>query len=139
MDINWDDFNYDDVNWNEIIKRYLNNSDDSQFRINYNEDGSIGGFDPNIWYQPENYKLDKEELEKCDKFITSEEAIYYENTHLYESLCGLTDMPSNKSKRILENDNIFHSGKEKIIEELISYFEELEEYEKCAKLIKLLK
>ena len=48
-------------------------------------------------------------------------------------------MPSNKSKRILENDNIFHSGKEKIIEELISYFEELEEYEKCAKLIKLLK
>ena len=133
--INWDDFNYDDINWNEIIKRYFNSDNDG---INYNEDGSIGGFDPNVWYQPEHYKLDEEELEKWNKFNTSEEAIYYENTHLYESLCGLTDMPSNKAKRIIENDNIFHSGKDKIIKELISYFEELEEYEKCANLLKLL-
>ena len=94
--INWDDFNSDDINWEEIWNKFNSGG------INYNEDGSIEGFDPNIWYQPEHYKLDREELEKWDKFNTSDEAIYYENTHLYESLCGLNDVPSNKAKRILE-------------------------------------
>ena len=137
--INWDDFNYDDINWDDLKKLF--------------EGGNTGEsyFDPNDWYASDatysfnDYK-DKMEInyqewlkgELIEEEMDDEELRYYENDNLYESLCGLNDMPSNKSKRILEKDNIFHSGKDKIIKELISYFEELEEYEKCANLLKLL-
>ena len=138
--INWDDFNYDDLNWREYLKNLFDD-----------EKCNEGGFDPNDWYTSdatysyEDYK-DKMDInyqewlkgELLEEEMDDEELRYYENDNLYESLCGLNDMPSNKAKRILEKDNIFHSGKDKIIKELISYFEDLEEYEKCANLIKLL-
>ena len=137
--INWDDFNYDDINWDDLKK--------------YFEGGNTGEsyFDPNDWYAAGatySYEEYKDKMdgnyqewlkgELLEEEMDDEELRYYENDNLYESLCGLNDMRSNKSKRILEKDNIFHSGKDKIIKELISYFEELEEYEKCANLLKLL-
>tara|TARA_Y100001963_G_scaffold86585_1_gene119731 strand:- start:1728 stop:2150 length:423 start_codon:yes stop_codon:yes gene_type:complete len=139
--INWDDFNYDDLNWREYLKNLFDND----------EKCNEGSFDPNDWYAAGatySYEEYKDKMdgnyqewlkgELLEEEIDDEELRYYENDNLYESLCGLNDMPSNKSKRILEKDNIFHSGKDKIIKELISYFEELEEYEKCANLLKLL-
>ena len=127
--INWDDFNYDDINWDDL-KKYFEGSNTGE-----------SYFDPNSWYTTNSNDINYQEWlkgELLEDEMDDEELRYYENDNLYESLCGLNDMPSNKSKRILEKDNIFHSGKDKIIKELISYFEELEEYEKCANLLKLL-
>ena len=127
--INWDDFNYDDINWDDLKKLFEGSNTGESY------------FDPNDWYTTNSTDMNYQEWlkgELLEEEMDDEELRYYENDNLYESLCGLNDMPSNKAKRILENDNIFHSGKDKIIKELISYFEELEEYEKCANLLKLL-
>ena len=127
--INWDDFNYDDINWDDL-KKYFEGSNTGE-----------SYFDPNSWYTTNSNDINYQEWLKGELLkdeMDDEELRYYENNNLYESLCGLNDMPSNKAKIILEKDNIFHSGKDKIIKELISYFEDLEEYEKCANLLKVL-
>ena len=138
--INWDDFNYDDINWDDLKK--------------YFEGGNTGEsyFDPNDWYASGatySYNDYKEGFDKnyqewlkqdlANDDIDEEEAIYLESNNLYEVLMKIDNCSATeKNKILLQKDNIFHSGKDKIIKELISYFEELEEYEKCANLLKLL-
>ena len=113
--INWDDFNYDDINWEKF------------------NDGMWTSNSTGPVYNPDDYMMGK-----------SEEELEYETyNNTYEVLVGINTVEniernSNTARFLFDPNsyNIFHC-KEKLIKELIDYFEEIEEYEKCEKLIKI--
>ena len=116
-DINWDDFNWDkfkddmDGMWNSSHTGNYYNSD-NYFQI------------PNIDEKSEE-ELEYEAFNNTYKMLLNGEKVV-NGAYIFD--------PEEYRKK----DNIFFD-KNKLIDKIINYFCELEEYEKCAELLKLKK
>ena len=110
MNINWEDFNFED--------------------FNSNNDGMWNSSHTGNYYNPDNYKELKSEEEK--------EYEAFNNT--YKMLLGGEKVVNGAyifdPEEYRTRDSIFFD-KNKLIDKIINYFCELEEYEKCAKLLKI--
>ena len=110
MNINWEDFDFED----------------------FNNDGMWNSSHTGATYNPNDLPLEK-----------SEEELKYEAfNNTYKMLLGGEKVVNGEyifdPEEYRTRDNIFFD-KNKLIDKIINYFCELEEYEKCAKLLKLKK
>ena len=126
-DINWDDFNYGDLNWDEFSNGMWNSNSTGGY-YNSNE-GSNNIFNGEI----DEDELTHQAFNNTYKILVGLKTIEEIMDEGNDTTPFIFDPEEFKSK-----DNIFHS-KNQLIDDVIDYFCYLEEFEKCAELLKLKK
>ena len=116
MDINWEDFDFED----------------------FNNDGIWNSNHTGNYYNPDDYSNSISSIDEKSE----EEKEYEAFNNTYKMLLGGEKVVNGAyifdPEEYRTRDNIFFD-KNKLIDKIINYFCELEEYEKCAKLLKLKK
>ena len=118
MDINWEDFNWED----------FNNNMDGMWNSNHTGN----------YFNPDNYSNSFPDIDERSE----EEKEYEAFNNTYNMLLSGEKVVNGAyifdPEEYRNRDSIFFD-KNKLIDKIINYFCELEEYEKCAKLLKLKK